>query len=117
MSIVNGGNEVKTRGELTFNESFSQSSSEELQRLARSVRRHQPSATLRTTTVVNEVWLKLKHSPKLASVSKSHLMAAAAKATRQLLAEEARRRSSVKGVGEVFLVTLSNAAGSVPFSD
>ena len=39
---------------------------EELKRLAASVRRNDPSATLTPTALVNEAWLKLAHTPEVA---------------------------------------------------
>ena len=65
---------------------------EELRRLASSVRRGDPSATLNPTALVNEAWLKLAGSPGVASTSRLHFKRIAARAMRQLLIEAARRR-------------------------
>jgi RNA polymerase sigma factor (TIGR02999 family) len=73
---------------------------EELRRLASSVRRGDPSATLSPTVLVNEAWLKLARSPNLASESHLHFKRIAARAMRQLLIEAARRRSSHKRGGD-----------------
>lgn len=74
---------------------------EELRRLASSVRRGDPSATLNPTALVNEAWLKLANSPSLASASRLHFKRIAARAMRQLLVEAARRRNASKrGGGE-----------------
>jgi RNA polymerase sigma factor (TIGR02999 family) len=74
---------------------------EELRRLASSVRRSDPSATLSPTALVNEAWLKLANSPGLASASRLHFKRIAARAMRQLLVEAARRRNAGKrGGGE-----------------
>jgi hypothetical protein len=51
---------------------------EELRRLASSVRRGHPNATLSPTTLVNEAWLKLANSPHLASTSRLHFKRIAA---------------------------------------
>lgn len=73
---------------------------EELRRLASSVRRGDPSATLTPTVLVNEAWIKLSKSPELASASRLHFKRIAARAMRQLLIEAARRRHSNKRGGE-----------------
>ena len=43
---------------------------EELRRLASSVRRSDPNASLSPTTLVNEAWLKLRNSPRLAGLAR-----------------------------------------------
>jgi DNA-directed RNA polymerase specialized sigma24 family protein len=45
---------------------------EELRRLAGSVRRDDPGATLSPTALVNEAWLKLADSPAVARTSPLH---------------------------------------------
>jgi RNA polymerase sigma-70 factor, ECF subfamily len=72
---------------------------EELRRLASSVRRGDPSATLSPTALVNEAWLKLAKSPDLGATSRLHFKRIAARAMRQLLVEAARRRHSDKRGG------------------
>ena len=72
---------------------------EELRRLASSVKRDDPSATLNPTALVNEAWLKLANSPRLASASRLHFKRIAARAMRQLLVEAARRRNADKRGG------------------
>jgi len=72
---------------------------EELRRLASTVRRGDPSATLNTTALVNEAWLKLAHSPRFASTSSLHFKRIAARAMRQLLVDAARRRNADKRGG------------------
>lgn len=91
---------------------------EELRRLASSVRRSDPRATLSPTTLVNEAWLKLAASPRFTSTSRLHFKRIAARAMRQLLVEAARRRSAHKRGGDrgVIFVTFDdsgqeNAAG------
>src|SRR5258708_7576525 len=73
---------------------------EELRRLAASVRRGDPSATLNPTALVHEAWLKLANSPPFVSTSNLHFKRIAARAMRQLLVESARRRKSQKRGGE-----------------
>jgi len=86
---------------------------EELRRLASSVRRSDPSATLNPTALVNEAWLKLANSPRFASTSRLHFKRIAARAMRQVLVEAARRRNAGKrGGGQGFaLVTFDEALG------
>jgi|SRR5579871_215427 RNA polymerase sigma factor (TIGR02999 family) len=72
---------------------------EELRRLACSVKRDDPAATLNPTALVNEAWLKLASSPGLASASRIHFKRIAARAMRQLLVEAARRRNADKRGG------------------
>jgi RNA polymerase sigma factor (TIGR02999 family) len=72
---------------------------EELRRLASSVRRGDPSATLSPTALVNEAWLKLAKSPEIAATSRLHFKRIAARAMRQILVEAARRRNSDKRGG------------------
>jgi RNA polymerase sigma factor (TIGR02999 family) len=74
---------------------------EELRRLASSVKRSDPAATLSPTTMVNEAWVKLAKSPAFASTSRLHFKRIAARAMRQVLVEAARRRNASKrGGGE-----------------
>jgi RNA polymerase sigma factor (TIGR02999 family) len=72
---------------------------EELRRLASSVRRGDPSATLNPTALVNEAWLKLAKSPQVATTSQPHFKRIAARAMRQVLIEAARRRNADKRGG------------------
>src|SRR4029450_1136008 len=72
---------------------------EELRRLAASVRRNDPGATLSPTALVNEAWLKLADSPALARTSPLHFKRIAARAMRQVLVEAARRRNADKRGG------------------
>jgi RNA polymerase sigma factor (TIGR02999 family) len=77
---------------------------EELRRLAASVRRDDPGATLSPTMLVNEAWLKLASSPPFAVASKLHFKRIAARAMRQVLVEAARRHSAEKrGAGAAFI--------------
>jgi RNA polymerase sigma factor (TIGR02999 family) len=73
---------------------------EELRRLASSVRRGDPSATLTPTVLVNEAWIKMSTSPGMGSTSRLHFKRIAARAMRQLLIEAARRRGASKRGGE-----------------
>src|ERR1700726_2573721 len=67
---------------------------QELRRLARGVRRFEDHATINTTALVHEAWMKLKDAPQLAEKAEkeeAHFKAIAARAMRQVLVEEARR--------------------------
>lgn len=86
---------------------------EELRRLASSVRRSDPSATLSPTMLVNEAWLKLADSPWVARTSRVHFKRIAARAMRQVLIEAARRRRAEKRGGGAAVVTFDEALGNV----
>jgi RNA polymerase sigma factor (sigma-70 family) len=85
---------------------------EELRRLASFVRRNDAAATINSTALVHEAWVKLKDSPHLAETAVSHFKAIAAKAMRQVLVDEARRRGARKrgGSGEAVVVALGDSA-------
>ncbi len=84
---------------------------EELRRLAATVRRSDPGATLNPTALVHEAWLKLASSPAFVATSRLHFKRIAARAMRQLLVESARRRSSKKRGGTGAFVTFDEALG------
>jgi len=92
---------------------------EELKQLASYIRRSHPGATLNTTGLVHEAWLKLQNSPSLQFESDAHFKAIAAKAMRQILVDAARRREARKrgGAGEAILVTLDASVGIKPTCD
>jgi RNA polymerase sigma factor (TIGR02999 family) len=82
---------------------------EELRHIARFLRRNEPGATINSTGLVHEAWLKLKDSPHLAATSDLHFKAIAARAMRQILVDAARRRNAQKrGAGEAIFVTLDD---------
>jgi RNA polymerase sigma factor (TIGR02999 family) len=88
---------------------------EELRRLAASVRRGDPAATLNPTALVNEAWMKLAKSPGIATTSRLHFKRIAARAMRQLLIEAARRRKAGKrGGGADITVTFSESYRKTP---
>jgi RNA polymerase sigma factor (TIGR02999 family) len=82
---------------------------EELRRLAATVKRDDPSATLSPTALVNEAWLKLAGSPDLAPESKLHFKRLAARAMRQVLVEAARRRNAHKRGDGVAVITFDES--------
>lgn len=87
---------------------------EELRRLATTVRRGDPAATVNPTALVNEVWLKLAASPSLAELPRVQFMRIAARAMRQVLVEAARRRKARKRGGGAALVTFDESFYSAP---
>ena len=85
---------------------------EELRRLAASVRRDDPRATLSPTGLVNEAWLKLAANPAVARTSVIHFKRIAARAMRQVLIEASRRRFARKRGGrEAVFVTFDDSLG------
>jgi RNA polymerase sigma factor (TIGR02999 family) len=84
---------------------------EELRRIASYVRKNEAAATINSTALVHEAWLKLKHSPSFVAESEAHFKAIAAHAMRQVLVDEARRRGARKrgGAGEAIFVPLDDA--------
>ena len=74
---------------------------EELRELARSrMRRERPGATLRTTELVHEAYLRLGKSPSRGWANRAHFFASAAEAMRRILIERARARAREKRGGE-----------------
>ena len=82
---------------------------EELRRLASTVRRGDPSATLNPTALVNEAWIRLAGSPHVSQTSPLHFKRIAARAMRQVLIEAARRRNAQKRGGGLTPVTFDEA--------
>jgi RNA polymerase sigma factor (TIGR02999 family) len=92
---------------------------EELRRLASFIRRSEPNLTASSTALVHEAWLKLKDSPGLSATSPAHFKAIAAKAMRQVLVDEARRRNARKrgGAGEAVFITLDESIERIASCD
>jgi RNA polymerase sigma factor (TIGR02999 family) len=81
---------------------------EELRRLAALVKRAHKSVTLDPTALVHEAWLKLSGSDGLHAVSQLHFKRIAARAMRQVLIDDVRRRkASKRGGGNDVLMTMS----------
>jgi RNA polymerase sigma factor (TIGR02999 family) len=91
-----------------LDEAFS-SAYEELRRLAGSVRRSDPRASISPTALVNEAWVKLAGSPPSGRLSRIHFKRIAARAMRQVLVEAARRRSATKRGAGSLPVTLDES--------
>ena len=78
---------------------------EELRRQASFVRKNEAQATINSTALVHEAWLKLKESRAFAATSLGHFRAVAIRAMRQVLVDEARRRNAGKrGGGEAIFI-------------
>jgi RNA polymerase sigma factor (TIGR02999 family) len=86
---------------------------DELRRLAGTIRYGDPSATLNTTALVNEAWLKLAKSPQVASTSRVHFKRIAARAMRQVLVDAARRRNADKRGDGAASITLDESHAMV----
>lgn len=72
---------------------------EELRRIASSVRRGERHATVESTALVHEAWLRLQDAPQLAGTSPLHFKWIAARVMRRVLVEAARERSALKRGG------------------
>jgi RNA polymerase sigma-70 factor, ECF subfamily len=81
---------------------------EELRRLAASVHRSHPHASLSPTALVNDAWLKIVGSPPAGIGSVLHFKRIAARAMRQVLVDAARRRAAEKHGGAAVFVTLED---------
>ena len=74
----------------------------ELHALAHAVRSGRGSATLNTTALVHEAYLKLVPSPRGPVQDRSHFLGIAARAMRQVLVDAARKRKAARrGAGAV----------------
>jgi RNA polymerase sigma factor (TIGR02999 family) len=80
----------------------------ELKQIAhRALLRANGSATLSTTALVNEAYLKLAGRSKLEVNDRSHLFALCARAMRQIVVDHARRRGAEKRGGQQAMLSLS----------
>ncbi|WP_137911145.1 ECF-type sigma factor [Rudaea sp. 3F27F6] len=85
---------------------------QELRRIARGQRRVAcDPATLDTTGLVHEVYLKLHAAPEIGSIDRVHFLSLATRAMRQILVDHARSRGRAKRGGEYRAVTLHEDAG------
>ena len=69
---------------------------DELKRLASAVRYGDPFATVTTTALVNEAWLKLAGSAPVSFANEQHFKHIVVRAMRQVLVDSARRRRAIK---------------------
>lgn len=80
---------------------------EELRRTARrELARRRPGNTLDTSALVHEAYLKIADSGHASWNDRAHFFAVAATAMRQIIVDDARRRSSAKHGGALHRVTL-----------
>ncbi|MCC6360696.1 MAG: sigma-70 family RNA polymerase sigma factor [Phycisphaerales bacterium] len=86
---------------------------EELRKLAISFFQQQPGHhTLQPTALVHEAYVKLVGSGSAGWESRKHFFDVAAMAMRQLLADHARRKASLKRGGDIARVTLIDSDGA-----
>lgn len=88
---------------------------QELRKIARAHRRRwHGNATLNTTALIHEAYLKLANGKSTDYRSRSHFFATASKAMRQVLMNYAERLSAAKRGGDAVRVTLS---GHMPVTE
>ena len=89
----------------------------ELHRLAKVIKRADAKATISTSTLVHEAWVRLAQSQSLCPGSEQHLKRIVAQAMRQFVVEAARRRrASKRGGGAAIRITLDESM-DLPQSD
>lgn len=86
---------------------------EELKRIARHQLRLNAKATLSTTELVHEAFLKLGHGPASGWEGRSHFFGAAARAMREVLVDFARRRKAAKRGGNLERVSLGETEAAL----
>jgi RNA polymerase sigma factor (TIGR02999 family) len=85
---------------------------QELRRIARGQRRAAGSpATLDTTALVHEVYLKLHGAAEAKSFDRVHFLSLAARAMRQILVDHVRHRSRLKRSGPYSITGLDDQIG------
>jgi RNA polymerase sigma factor (TIGR02999 family) len=77
----------------------------------RQLARERSGASLQTTALVHEAWLRLVDDARVTSRGKAYFFAAASRAMRQVLVDQARRRRSRKRGGGWEAVSLSSSLG------
>ncbi|HSN00400.1 MAG TPA: ECF-type sigma factor [Rudaea sp.] len=92
---------------------------QELRRIARGQRRAAGNpATLDTTALVHEVYLKLHDAPDAQSIGRAHFLSLAARAMRQILVDHARARGRLKRGGDAIVTGLDErVAGTTDVVD
>ena len=88
----------------------------ELCRLAAAIRRADAHATISTSTLVHETWMRLARSGALGEVSHPHLKCIVARAMRQYVTDAARRRFASKRGGSAAFITLDESM-DLPVTD
>jgi RNA polymerase sigma factor (TIGR02999 family) len=88
---------------------------EQLHRLAEGYFRQQtPGHTLQPTALVHEAWLKLASARRDQWNDRTHFLAVAAKAMRQILADHARGRGRIKRGGACARITIDESLTPAP---
>lgn len=87
---------------------------EQLHGLAGQVRIGRAGATMNTTALVHEAYIKLAAAGDVDLQSRLHFFRLAARAMRQVLVDGARRQLAEKRGGDLVLVTLNDAAHATP---
>lgn len=91
---------------------------EELRRMASARRRHaSPAETLQPTAIVHEAYLRLVGNASLRLQDRTHFFAVAARAMRQIIIDDARRKDSLKRGGAALRVTLDEGIQGRPGKD
>jgi RNA polymerase sigma factor (TIGR02999 family) len=81
----------------------------ELRRLARAqLARSAPHATLSTTALVNEAYVRFAGAHRLSAGDRQHFYSLAARAMRQILVDHSRRRLAQRRGGDVQIVPLAD---------
>ena len=80
----------------------------ELKKIVKSIRGHR-SLNLSTTEIVDELYLKLRRSVGDRQIDRLHFLRTAVRAIRHYLADQARRRGSLKRGSGFLIVTLKDA--------
>jgi RNA polymerase sigma factor (TIGR02999 family) len=87
---------------------------EDLRSLAdRELRREMGARTIQATALVHELWLKLSAGSPVDASSRTHFLAIAARAMRQVLVDQARRRRTEKRGGDWQATTLGEGDAAV----
>ncbi|MEM1082080.1 MAG: ECF-type sigma factor [Pseudomonadota bacterium] len=88
---------------------------DELRWLAhRQMRREAAPRTLSTTALVNEAFIKLVNGKQIPDNNRAHFFSAAARAMRQIMVSEARRRYADKRGGMALHLTIDSAHVAAP---
>ncbi|WP_412061358.1 ECF-type sigma factor [Rubrivirga sp. IMCC45206] len=90
---------------------------DELQRLARTIRRGRRGQTLATTDLVHEAYFRLVRTDGVEWDGRRHFLRVAARAMRQVLVGDARRRGAGKRGGGQAVVTLMDDLHGAPPTD
>jgi RNA polymerase sigma-70 factor, ECF subfamily len=82
---------------------------ERMHELAHRRRRREPDASLNTTALVHEAYLRLVDAPRISVRDRGHFLALASRVMRHLLVDQARARKTAKRGGGAIAVPLDEA--------